>query len=308
MFDNDLYDQVLAFVQSKGRYVGFIELCREFRKSRIYFTYRGINITQVNLAAGFVRRPPSKWEASKGLTRCQVEEVLRSTVMAEGRYLTITDVCRKLKVFHERDLRAFEINMHDISASCGFHKRSPYYKLDNANLESSIRDYISCKNRYVSQQEICETFNISLSFLTKSGIDTLAINAAFDFYGSYSWFERVVEEALLSIDVGDVIRQKTFDGCLSDLGKNLRFDFFLEKHNMCIEADGPQHWDDSHVFYSDKLVRHDLLKNEFCRANGITLVRIPFIGRKTTTSYVSNILLEYLPSRETTSSEDSSQE
>lgn len=67
--------------------------------------------------------------------------------------------------------------------------------------------------------------------------------------------------------------QKTFDGC-----KNkdvLPFDFYLPKHNLIIEYDGPYHYKN----ISGKLGiqrKHDNIKNEYCRINNINLLRVPY--------------------------------
>lgn len=304
MNNDDLYTNVLTYIRNAGRYVGFNELCQELGKTRVYFSYRGINITQVNAEAGFIRRPKRIWSTKPSLTKEKVEAIVRDTIIREGRYLSITDVCRGLKILHERDIRAFGISVHEVSTSLGFIKDSPYSKNCKLVLSQRIRDYIRISNRYVSQQEIVEKFSISLSALTKSGIDTVRINSEHGFYPVCKWFEHMVLLTLREIGISNVCTQKTFSGCVSKSGNKLRFDFFLEEYNTCIEADGPQHWDSTHIYYSEKLVANDLAKNVFCKENNITLIRIPFAGRKGCRSVIESILLEHLPRKETTSSED----
>jgi very-short-patch-repair endonuclease len=77
-------------------------------------------------------------------------------------------------------------------------------------------------------------------------------------------------------------REKEFPG-LAD-NRPLRFDFFLPDLKFLIEVDGSQHYQGS-VFHSTreewlKQIRHDEMKNEYCRKNGINLLRIPCICTK----------------------------
>ena len=78
-------------------------------------------------------------------------------------------------------------------------------------------------------------------------------------------------------------REKTFDDCKD---KNLlRFDFYIEKYNLCVEFDGEQHdrkvrfrgqseEDAEKSFEGTK--RRDKIKNEYCKKKNICLLRIPY--------------------------------
>lgn len=69
--------------------------------------------------------------------------------------------------------------------------------------------------------------------------------------------------------------------------KLLRFDFavFDLKNNLIrlIEFDGVQHTDKNSPWYSEKVVEHDLMKNNYAKQNNIPLVRIPYSKRDTLT-------------------------
>jgi len=73
--------------------------------------------------------------------------------------------------------------------------------------------------------------------------------------------------------------QKTFKGCKH---KNLlRFDFFIEKYNLCIEYDGSQHFKIWKRFEKNddnlKLrILRDNIKNKYCLDNKINLLRIKY--------------------------------
>lgn len=73
-------------------------------------------------------------------------------------------------------------------------------------------------------------------------------------------------------------KQKTFEGC--KFKNKLRFDFYLPKHNTCIEYDGEQHFK-SIPYYGgqeklDLIQKKDEIKTQFCKNNGINLIRIRF--------------------------------
>lgn len=58
----------------------------------------------------------------------------------------------------------------------------------------------------------------------------------------------------------------------------LPFDFYLFNHNILIEFDGRQHFSETNYFsYSfEKTRQHDEIKNNYCHAKGIHLIRIPY--------------------------------
>lgn len=78
--------------------------------------------------------------------------------------------------------------------------------------------------------------------------------------------------------------QKTFDFC-KDKNK-LRFDFYINQYNLCIEYDGIQHFiprgfcsnilDDEIEEKFKYTQKHDKIKNEYCKNNNINLLRIRY--------------------------------
>ena len=72
--------------------------------------------------------------------------------------------------------------------------------------------------------------------------------------------------------------QKTFKDC-RDI-KVLRFDFYIPKLNLCIEADGEQHFRSVDWFGGEEKFKRqkqrDSIKNEFCKSNDIGLLRIRY--------------------------------
>lgn len=89
--------------------------------------------------------------------------------------------------------------------------------------------------------------------------------------------------------------QKTFDGC-ADKNK-LRFDFFLDEYNICIEYNGKQHYEPiKHFGGNESFIeteRRDNIKREFCKLNNIELIEIKYTEYKN----IENILLELFQTR-----------
>lgn len=87
--------------------------------------------------------------------------------------------------------------------------------------------------------------------------------------------------------------------CVSE--RPLRFDFYIPTENLIIEFDGIQHFERDASWWEksvkkrqeafDKLKLHDWLKNEWCKENGYTMVRIRFDEE------VDEVLNEWLNSR-----------
>jgi very-short-patch-repair endonuclease len=63
--------------------------------------------------------------------------------------------------------------------------------------------------------------------------------------------------------------------------RKLPFDFYLPKNNVCIEYDGAQHyipvWGEDDL---KKVQNNDKIKNQYCKKNGIKLIRIPYTMKK----------------------------
>ena len=79
----------------------------------------------------------------------------------------------------------------------------------------------------------------------------------------------------------EYINEKTFDDCRNiSTNKLLRFDFYIESMNCCIEFDGPQHFKAADLFGGkeefERIILRDNIKNEYCRSNNINLIRIKY--------------------------------
>lgn len=77
-------------------------------------------------------------------------------------------------------------------------------------------------------------------------------------------------------------KEKIFKDCINpETNTLLRFDFYLPEYNTCIEYDGEQHfsyrntgWGTKENF--EKTQYRDNIKNQYCKNNNISLIRIPY--------------------------------
>lgn len=87
-------------------------------------------------------------------------------------------------------------------------------------------------------------------------------------------------------------KEKKFEECKNR--NKLRFDFFLPKHNMCIEFDGIQHEKPIEKFggieYFNYIKLTDQIKNTFCIDNNIKLIRIKYKEYKNIENIILNII------------------
>lgn len=75
------------------------------------------------------------------------------------------------------------------------------------------------------------------------------------------------------------IREYIFDELKDSIQVALRFDFYLPDYNCCIEYDGLQHFENHFGVPKDKYqhqLNNDNIKNDFCLAYNISLIRIPY--------------------------------
>jgi very-short-patch-repair endonuclease len=86
--------------------------------------------------------------------------------------------------------------------------------------------------------------------------------------------------------------------------KPLPFDFYLPELNICIEYDGIQHYKtwkgkqaDLYIVNLQKTKQHDLIKTNFCKDNGIRLIRIPYTI-KSINEHLNFILPDMFPCQE----------
>jgi Zn finger protein HypA/HybF involved in hydrogenase expression len=91
--------------------------------------------------------------------------------------------------------------------------------------------------------------------------------------------EKEIERFLINHGI-EYETQKTFKGCKSK--RMLPFDFYIPSKNLCIEYDGELHFKSVEFFGGDeslkKTMKHDKIKDNFCKKNSVNLIRISYIN------------------------------
>jgi very-short-patch-repair endonuclease len=89
------------------------------------------------------------------------------------------------------------------------------------------------------------------------------------------------------------ITQKSFSDCKND--SYLRFDFWIEKHNLLIEYDGVQHYKPRKFFGGESGFRttqiNDKIKTEYALNNGYNILRIPYTERMNLSGILENNII-----------------
>lgn len=99
-----------------------------------------------------------------------------------------------------------------------------------------------------------------------------------------SKWEMFIADYLASLNV-IFQQQKRFVDCKNKKQSDmLPFDFYLPEHNICIEYDGEHHFHPIELWggYEKFLINqeNDNIKNEYCKNNNITLLRLPYTYSK----------------------------
>ena len=70
-------------------------------------------------------------------------------------------------------------------------------------------------------------------------------------------------------------REKRFSDCKDK--RCLPFDLFLPDYNLIIEFDGQHHFYPTYTKgHFESTIKHDQIKNNFCKSKGIDILRIPY--------------------------------
>lgn len=112
----------------------------------------------------------------------------------------------------------------------------------------------------------------------------------------FSKGEKSIESTLNKFEI-DYLPQYTFDDCRD---KNmLPFDYYLPHMNKCIEFDGQHHYfpvnfngisDEEALENYKTVIKHDKIKDDYCKENNIDLLRIPYYEFKNIETLVKDFV------------------
>ena len=106
--------------------------------------------------------------------------------------------------------------------------------------------------------------------------------------GKESLGERFIRQFLIDSKI-EFIQEHYFDDFIYENGHHPRFDFYIPSRNYIIEFDGKQHftyqnntslWNNEENYI--KTIENDNIKNEYCFAHHIPIIRIPYFAKDIT--------------------------
>lgn len=208
-----------------------------------------------------------------------------------------------LKVICNNCKNIFITNLENLLQSNGCCKQCSYKIISQKNLMSveNVKNIISSKNNNIltNPQDYIgalipnlkikcgscgNIFTKSLSNYKRANFTGKCPNCSPVSYGEY-----LIAMFLNKYNV-TYTRQEHFNGECRDINP-LPFDFYLPDYNLCIEFDGKYHYE---VIFGEenyyKTILHDAMKNNYCKWNNISLLRIPYWKKNN----IENILIETL--------------
>lgn len=202
-----------------------------------------------------------------------------SRVKYKGTHVKIEIICRKHGVFLQTPNR--HIDTENGCPKCGIikaHKNS--IKTLNQFFNDTERVH---GNKYDYSKVEYKGVNIKVKIIcSKHGLFKQTPNEHINHKTgcpncSRSKGEEQIIKILKDLNI-NYLQQYKFSLCKDK--QPLRFDFYLPNYNLCIEHDGQQHFKAIKQFGGQKAfentLRRDQIKNNFCEANNIKLLRIPY--------------------------------
>lgn len=177
--------------------------------------------------------------------------------------------------------------------SCGCNRQSIPIGTKFHKLTVLEYDLEKCKEKHHSYVKVCCDCNPSLIYSIRA--DSLTggkvISCGCE---KCSHGEIKIEEILTDLNL-NYIKEYSFQELKSKRNKLLRIDFYLPENNTAIEFQGKQHYVPVEHFGGQKHFdiqrENDQLKREYCKANNIQLIEIPYWDYdKIDENYLKNLL------------------
>ena len=159
--------------------------------------------------------------------------------------------------------------------------------LSDGNVWCNEDEYTNCTDRCLKIRCKCgQYFRTSFINYTKANVRKCPSCVA-----TASSGELEVMSALKDLGIR-YEKEKRFSDCRDK--KPLPFDFYIEDYNLVIEFDGQNHF--YKIFPThEKTIKHDKIKNEYCKQNNINILRIPYWDGHNVKEIISNKIKEIKP-------------
>ena len=167
-----------------------------------------------------------------------------------------------------------------ICSECSYETRFDTMRLTTEHVDSVVSSY---GDTWLNPSEYKNYATMNLHIRCKCGNEFTTSFANFSRAGvtrcitcssKESSGEVIIREFLEENKI-EYVFNKRFQDCRDK--KPLPFDFYLPDYNMCIEFDGQHHYQELPDWTDLEIVqRHDQIKDAYCQANGIRILRIPY--------------------------------
>lgn len=213
---------------------------------------------------------------SSALQADSAKEAYINYVQKEARTVRLKEFCDATGYSYE-SLRHAGVSPPEVHKEAGvpYDRFGRKYSLDD--VKQKCVEYMAIQGRYVTAMELQNYLGFSRSTIFNAVGSLAELNASLGFFSDNYGFEGLVRAAILEIfPEEELVRQKKFDDLVSAKGRRLRYDFYLPRLNLLIEADGDQHYVEEAKWYTDSLFERDRLKDKYAEENGITLLRVRY--------------------------------
>ncbi len=215
----------------------------------------------------------------------------------------------EIKCLTHLDKSTREVELHNFlyrSKTCGCMLQK--YTIEDLKNNPNLRGDLNIIGTYINNETpiLCECKICHTKWLVTPNKLTQGRGCPICYSRRISAGERYISKILSKNEI-IFEQQKKFKDCINPKTKiNLRFDFYLEEYNLCIEYQGQQHY--KPVYFGKKKDKtkeeiqklaeenlkktqyRDKIKREFCEENNIRLLEIPY----TKQTHMEEIILTFL--------------
>lgn len=146
-----------------------------------------------------------------------------------------------------------------------------------------LEDYKKHEEKYFKSNNFKDKITTCLNIKEKNeSKPSITYRSKSKIYNKQSKGEILIELKLKEKGI-KFLKEVEFNGLINPkTNKKLRFDFYLPKHNICIEFDGEQHFRMIKEFDGDDITKLpkrrilDKIKTDFCKQKNIKLIRIKY--------------------------------
>ena len=160
---------------------------------------------------------------------------------------------------------------------CGFEKTGVTQTLSQEEAEEKVKNINSnfrLLDEYKGVKERYHIQCIKCGYIWESNINTCSFCPHCE---NYYKGEHTLETIFIDNNIKYEF-QKRFENCKDQ--RCLPFDFYLPDHDICIEYQGLEHYQSNDYFGGEEAFvirqKHDQIKRDYCKDNGITLIEIPY--------------------------------